>query len=388
MLRYSNRSILGVMETNPSFYMSNPKNVSAYYVNQFKNDLRTLLESLRSQAAAGGSDLKFAAGNATAPMFQTLYAFVQCTPDLSELDCNNCLLEAFQDIPLCCDGKQGGRVIRPSCNIRFEFFPFYSPTTAASPIRPTNEDKREVFAADDSKRSSIFVINIIFVLIVIASMVLCISMGVYFSVKRLRNNDGTTNESTSIELESLQVDHGSEANKKLGQGGYSAIYKKYTQIKKKLSSMRKKKDASFVTPNIKEENEIQELISDLPMPDGFLESDDDYVSQLLKNRLRSLRGLQHSVVPSLSSSSPSSRHVSQLNSELDEYKLRCEEAERKVNRQREKISSVRKEMQEEVNSMKRQQAQQQQEMEAKQRQMEQKIEFLLSQLQLPRDPPT
>jgi chromosome segregation ATPase len=133
---------------------------------------------------------------------------------------------------------------------------------------------------------------------------------------------------------------------------------------------------------------IQELISDLPMPDGFLESDDDSVSQLLKNRLRSLRGLQHSVVPSLSSSSPSSRHVSQLNSELDEYKRRCEEAERKVNRQREKISSVRKEMQEEVNSMKRQQEQQLQEMEAKQRQMEQKIEFLLSQLQLPRDPPT
>jgi len=133
---------------------------------------------------------------------------------------------------------------------------------------------------------------------------------------------------------------------------------------------------------------IQELISDLPMPDGFLESDDDSVSQLLKNRLRSLRELQYSVVPSLSSSSPSSRHVSQLNSELDEYKRRCEEAERKVNRQREKISSVRKEMQEEVNSMKRQQAQQQQEMEAKQRQMEQKIEFLLSQLHLPRDPPT
>jgi hypothetical protein len=143
MLRYSNRSILGVMETNPSFYMWNTKNVSAYYVNQFKNDLRTLLESLRSQAAAGGPDLKFAAGNATAPNFQTLYAFVQCTPDLSELDCNNCLLEAFQDIPLCCDGKQGGRVIRPSCNIRYELFPFYSPTTAASPRRPTNEDKRE-----------------------------------------------------------------------------------------------------------------------------------------------------------------------------------------------------------------------------------------------------
>jgi chromosome segregation ATPase len=123
---------------------------------------------------------------------------------------------------------------------------------------------------------------------------------------------------------------------------------------------------------------IQELTSDLPMPDGFSESDDNSVNQLSRKRLRSLGGLRHSMMSSLSSSSRSSRHMSQLNSELNEYKRRCEEAERKVKQQREKISSVNKEMQEEVNSMKRQQEQQLQEMEAKQRQMEQKIEFLLS----------
>jgi hypothetical protein len=141
MLRYSNRSILGIMETFPSFYMWNTNNVSVYHVNQFNQDLRTLLESLRSQAVAGGPDIKFAAGNATAPMFQTLYALVQCTPDLSELDCNNCLLGAFQNIPGCCNGKVGGRVIEPSCNIRFEIYAFYNSTAAASPRRPTN--KRE-----------------------------------------------------------------------------------------------------------------------------------------------------------------------------------------------------------------------------------------------------
>lgn len=71
-------------------------------------------------------------------------------------------------------------------------------------------------------------------------------------------------------------------------------------------------------------------------------------------------------------------------SELDEYKLRFEEAEREVNRQREKISSI----EEEVSSLKGQQTQLQQEMEAKQRQLEQQIEFLFSQLQVRRDPPT
>jgi gas vesicle protein len=71
-----------------------------------------------------------------------------------------------------------------------------------------------------------------------------------------------------------------------------------------------------------------------------------------------------------------------------EYKWKYEEAERTVSSQREKISILRKETQEEVNSIKRQQTQMQQEMEAKQKQMEEQIEFLLSQHQLRRDPPT
>jgi hypothetical protein len=132
MLRYSNRSILGVMETDPSFFKWNPNNVSANY-DQFKDDLRKLLANLRSEAVVGGSLRKFATGKATAPNFQTLYALVQCTPDLSELECNNCLAGAFEQIPNCCDGKQGGRVIRPSCSLRFEVFPFYTSTAATSP---------------------------------------------------------------------------------------------------------------------------------------------------------------------------------------------------------------------------------------------------------------
>jgi hypothetical protein len=132
MLRYSNRVILGVVETSPSFYMWNTNNVSANY-DQFKDDLKKLLENLRSKAVAGGSLRKFAAGNATAPNFQTLYALVQCTPDLSELECNNCLAGAFQGIPNCCDGKQGGRVISPSCSMRFDVKQFYNLTAATSP---------------------------------------------------------------------------------------------------------------------------------------------------------------------------------------------------------------------------------------------------------------
>ncbi|KAM4106085.1 hypothetical protein ACB094_04G040700 [Castanea mollissima] len=102
---------------------------------QFSQDLRTLLDSKRVQAAAGGSLRKFAAGNATAPNNQTLYSLVQCTPNLSDQDCSDCLAGAMGDIPNCCDGKQGGRVIRPSCNLRFEVSLFYDPIAdnASSP---------------------------------------------------------------------------------------------------------------------------------------------------------------------------------------------------------------------------------------------------------------
>ncbi|KAK7828875.1 cysteine-rich receptor-like protein kinase 29 [Quercus suber] len=132
MLRYSLRNIFGIMENSPSFYMWNYNNVSAN-LDKFNQDLRTLLDGLRVQAVAGGSLRKFAEANATAPNFQTLYALVQCTPDLYQQDCSDCLTGAFGDIPSCCDGKQGGRVVRPSCNFRYEVYRFYDPVADIAP---------------------------------------------------------------------------------------------------------------------------------------------------------------------------------------------------------------------------------------------------------------
>ena len=136
MLRYSFRNIFGIKEDSPSFYMWNPNNVSAN-VDEFNQDLRTLFDSLRSRASTGGSLRKFAAGNATAPNFQTLYALMQCTPDLSEQDCSDCLGGVMGGIPNCCNGKQGGRVVGPSCNLRYEVYLFYDPTADPTPPSPS-----------------------------------------------------------------------------------------------------------------------------------------------------------------------------------------------------------------------------------------------------------
>ncbi|GMY32332.1 putative receptor-like protein kinase At4g00960 [Fagus crenata] len=245
MLRYSLRNIFGIKEDSAAFYMWNTNNVSAN-VNQFKQDLKTLLDRNRDQAAAGGSLRKFAVGKATAPNFQTLYALMQCTPDLSELDCSDCLDRAMGYIPQCCDGKQGGRVLGPSCSLRFEVYLFYDPSadnastpspspSLSPPLAPSLSPPLTNTSAAKGKESNKSQIAIIVVSIIsFVLLIVMISFCIYLRVRKPREepeNFGTIDAISSVET--LQLDFGtikiatdnfSDANK-LGQGGFGAVYK-------------------------------------------------------------------------------------------------------------------------------------------------------------------
>ncbi|XP_034198142.1 cysteine-rich receptor-like protein kinase 26 [Prunus dulcis] len=129
-LRYANRSIYGAIETFPAFRWYNVQNVSN--VDGFFQELRTLLDDLRGQAAGNGSLRKFAVGTATAPNFQTIYGLAQCRPDLTEQNCSYCLGSSMADIPEYFPGKEGGRISKPSCDLRYEIYPIVDPTT----VRP------------------------------------------------------------------------------------------------------------------------------------------------------------------------------------------------------------------------------------------------------------
>ncbi|XP_030491295.2 cysteine-rich receptor-like protein kinase 44 [Cannabis sativa] len=241
MLRYSNRSLLGSPEITPSYALFNNKNVSSSNVKEHFDNLSTLLDGLKSEAASGGYLRKYAAGNAKAPGFLTIYALVQCTPDLSEQQCINCLNIVYGQIPRCCSGKVGARIIVPSCSVRYEKYLFYvSPNNAPPPSPelttwPTNNTMNN---DTEGQKSSDKTRNIIIAVVAtLSAVVLIIFLAVCLRLRKSKNkvqalkiyepvDEIESAESLQYDFETINVatDQFSEDNK-LGQGGFGAVYK-------------------------------------------------------------------------------------------------------------------------------------------------------------------
>lgn len=147
ILRYWNRNIFGIMEVAPSEWVPSLKNISSTDSEQFNQTLHNLMESLVIKASLGSSRLKFAVGNRSFNSSTNVYGLVQCTPDISHKDCRICLDYAVGDIPRCCGGKEGGKVLRLSCIVWFELYKFYNTTWANSPSLPPIESIQTIPSA-------------------------------------------------------------------------------------------------------------------------------------------------------------------------------------------------------------------------------------------------
>ncbi|KAL9317349.1 hypothetical protein ACSQ67_013866 [Phaseolus vulgaris] len=195
MLRYTNRSIFGVMENQPTNNNYYNLNVTGS-VEQFNTALESLMRNLTRIAASGDSRRKYATASAYGSDFQTIYGQAQCTPDLSSEDCTKCLDEAISIIPQCCSGKAGGNVVKPSCRIRFDPYSFYGPTLNIdldSPPSPStnNTSYSQVEREEESDEDEIAF------------------------TEPLQNNFNTIRIATN----------GFADSNKLGQGGFGAVYK-------------------------------------------------------------------------------------------------------------------------------------------------------------------
>ncbi|KAK4485130.1 hypothetical protein RD792_007742 [Penstemon davidsonii] len=222
LVRYINSPILNTLRTQPvsaarsSVMVENPR--------AHDRELRALLMSLREPTARGSNGQKVAAGYRSAPSLQWMYALEQCTPDLSEQECIDCLTESINYFPSCCGGLIGSGILRPSCTLRFENYPFYN----ASMVQEVPQVPLPL--ETNNGRARIFII--IFVLLAVLIIVLVV-LGVFWRKRKYKNIKKKHDHVDSFnEDESLQYDfdiiktatNNFSDNNKLGEGGFGAVY--------------------------------------------------------------------------------------------------------------------------------------------------------------------
>ncbi|XP_041023456.1 putative receptor-like protein kinase At4g00960 isoform X4 [Juglans microcarpa x Juglans regia] len=272
-VRYSNRSIFGVMEEQPMFAFYNTQNASD--VEGFNNVLRPLLDRLRKSAAFGNSTRKFALGSEKAPDFQTIYALLECTPDLASIDCNNCLERLAGYTSSCCNGRKvGGKFVTPSCDLRYEIYSFYDPAAESPPpsppptpiAQPVPPPPLQLLPPTQGKESNSSRTTIAIAVSVVVSAVLIFCMSCfylfYLRVKKPRQKLESVDEISGAD--SLQFDIGTikvatdnfSAANELGKGGFGIVYKGELPNGQEIAVKRLSKASQQGDPEFKNEVEL------------------------------------------------------------------------------------------------------------------------------------
>ncbi|WCJ37609.1 Cysteine-rich repeat secretory protein 38 [Euphorbia peplus] len=120
LFKYSNEAFFGKIDNGNKFYMWNVNPVNETV--SFNQKTKELLTQLAKKAYS--NPRLFESGEVQLDGSTKLYGLVQCSRDLSSDVCKECLDGIIPEIPACCDGKEGGRVVSGSCNFRYEIYPF------------------------------------------------------------------------------------------------------------------------------------------------------------------------------------------------------------------------------------------------------------------------
>ncbi|KAG2239969.1 hypothetical protein Bca52824_091200 [Brassica carinata] len=220
MLRYSHQNILSTLITAGAVVLRNDS------TNQFERFNDVLLSALNPAVTdAASSSRKFDARKASFAASQTFYGLVQCTPDLTTLDCSTCLLTAINLLP---SDRLGGRYLMPSCNSRFEFYPFYNQTNGRSSPSPRPPRPERKGGNSNLEVVAIVVSTIVVVLLLIACCCFVTKRKnkAYNRTPAFDGHEIATADSLQLDYRTIQAatNDFSEGNN-IGRGGFGEVYK-------------------------------------------------------------------------------------------------------------------------------------------------------------------
>ncbi|XP_041028264.1 putative receptor-like protein kinase At4g00960 isoform X2 [Juglans microcarpa x Juglans regia] len=203
-IRYSNNSIFGVMQLEPVEHLYWPVNATDPN-GTFLQVRETLLDRLRSEAAASASTLrKFATGKASSPYFD-IYALLQCTPDLNQQECSDCLNQSIAQVPTCCGPVLGVRVLRPSCTLRYEENPFYGSTLEAPPPSSSTLPPPAEGKGSNSSRTIIIIVAAVVFAVLIFCICTCIYLRIRKQRKKVEMDEINSAESLQFDFSTIRV---------------------------------------------------------------------------------------------------------------------------------------------------------------------------------------
>ncbi|KAK8457519.1 hypothetical protein SEVIR_3G199400v4 [Setaria viridis] len=243
LLRHSNASFSGVVDTSAWACMCNTQNMTQ--PEEFSSRLGALMGNLTAKVAYASPQM-FAAGETGLTPFVNIFGMAQCTRDLAADDCNRCLTRAVASIPSCCDRKQGGRVIFRTCSVRYEVYPFYNahaaeaamspaPTPGGGPVNGSDHSGPGSNGSSRTVTTALLVsipVAVGLLVLLLVSACLCkrnrkprkhvpVASNMHSDAEEMRSS-----ESLLYDLSTLRAatDNFSEENK-LGEGGFGHVYK-------------------------------------------------------------------------------------------------------------------------------------------------------------------
>ncbi|KAM7264559.1 hypothetical protein ACFE04_002242 [Oxalis oulophora] len=217
---YDNTNIFGVLEMNPPLY-DNETDTISWDSSGFYETWAALMTDLRNEAAR-----KYAAGYKNFTLTRSIYGLVQCTPDLSKSDCDQCLNQTIADSDEMYHGLQGGLIYRPSCIFQYSLDRFYKEDDNSPPPSSTGNG-----GGSSATTIAIVVGSVaIFIAIVAAGLFL------FRRQKKRRkmalqlieiDEDGSrTSKYSHLDFGAIRAaTNNFSDNKKLGQGGFGTVYK-------------------------------------------------------------------------------------------------------------------------------------------------------------------